>query len=103
MSINVFAVSEVIIGAKVQKILLHSSLFGTCMVLLDKRLSSYGLNCPSRWLTLSCTGVFDSKETAFKKLDLFQMAFALDRTIDTSVDDTKKHNGYCFSSSVNIN
>ena len=71
--------------------------FGSCMALLDKELADYGLNCPSRWVSFSCSGEFASKDVAYRMFDSAQLAFALGHQVTVRVDDTKKHDGYCYA------
>ena len=55
-------------------------------------------SCPTNnFLTFSCSGVYATKADARLLLQNAQMAFALDKKIQIKVDDSKKHNGYCFS------
>ena len=102
VSINASASIISISNTKIERVLISSKDYGHCMILIDKSLSGYGLDCPSRWVSLSCDGTFNPKDIAFRKLDQAQMAFALNRTIKVNVDDTKKHNGYCFGERVDI-
>tara|TARA_E500000178_G_C16694287_1_gene605160 strand:+ start:269 stop:658 length:390 start_codon:yes stop_codon:yes gene_type:complete len=94
--------------AKIDQILLSSSSgtdnYGGCMI----KLKSAGPNfqtprallpsCPTNnFLTFSCSGVYATKADARLLLQNAQMAFALDKKVQIKVDDSKKHNGYCFS------
>ena len=94
--------------AKIDQILLSSGSgtdnYGGCMV----KLKSAGPNfetprtllpsCPTNnFLTFSCSGVYATKADARLLLQNAQMAFALNKKIQIKVDDSKKHNGYCFS------
>lgn len=76
--------------------------FGGCMILLDQVLSDYSLDCPSRWVTFSCTGDFASKDAAYRMFDSAQLAYALDRTVVVFVTDAKKHNGYCYANRIDV-
>lgn len=80
--------------------------FGGCMARLDKSAADEGLNveCPaSPWVTFSCSGVHTSKSNALRMFDSAQMAFALGRTVRVEVDDSRKHNGFCFVRRIDVN
>ena len=65
--------------------------------------SDSGLNCPvGKWVTFSCTGELTSKSSAMRLYDSAQLAFVTGRTVRIWVDDTKKHNGYCFASRIDV-
>jgi hypothetical protein len=76
--------------------------WGGCMILIDQQLSDYGLDCPSRWISFSCNGTFTTKDVAYRLFDSVQMAVALGKRVQVEVDDTRKHNGYCFGSRVDV-
>ena len=90
-------------GATIKNIIIDSEAFGGCMIHVDKVLASKGLDCPFNWVSFSCFGNFNSKDLAYRKLDQAQMAMALNKTVFIVVDDTKKHNGYCFVKRIDIN
>ena len=79
-----------------------STRFGGCMVALSVSPSDKGLDCQSRWITLSCTGVYASKSSALRMYDSAQLAFVAGRTVRLWVDDTKKHNNHCFAFRVDV-
>lgn len=75
-------------------------IWGGCMALLDKEIateSSAQLNCPGRWISFSCDGTYNGKDIAYRKLDIAQRAEITGKNIVASIDDTKKHNGYCYA------
>lgn len=76
--------------------------FGGCMVALTVAPSEEGLDCPARWVTFSCTGVHTDKSSALRMYDSAVLAFAMGRTVRVWVDDTKKHNGHCFGSRIDV-
>jgi hypothetical protein len=76
--------------------------WGGCMVFLDQPLAGAGLNCPSNWVSFSCNGTFTTKDVAYRMLDSAQMAYALGKQVLIQVDDTRKHNGYCYGSRVDV-
>ena len=76
--------------------------FGGCMARLDQDLAALGLSCPSGWVTFSCSGVFTSKDVAYRMFDSALMAFALGYRVTVLVDDAKKHNGYCYADRIDV-
>ena len=76
--------------------------WGGCMVLLKKTLADAGLSCPSRWVSFSCDGVFTTKDVAYRMFDSAQMAYTLGQRVIVWVDDTKKHNGYCYANRIDV-
>lgn len=76
--------------------------FGGCMVSLSVAPSEEGLDCPAKWVTFSCTGVHTTKSRALRMYDSAQMAFAMGRKVRVWVDDTRKHNGHCFVSRIDV-
>jgi hypothetical protein len=94
--------------AKIDQILLSSGSgtdnYGGCMVKLKSAGPKFQTprallpSCPTNnFLTFSCSGVYATKADARLLLQNAQMAFALDKKVQIKVDDSKKHNGYCFS------
>ena len=53
-------------------------------------------------VSFSCSGVFTEKDIAYRMFDQAQMAFAMERQVEIYVDDTKKHNGYCYGNRINV-
>ena len=90
-------------NATIQKTLIQDNKYGGCMILVDQTIASVGLNCPSRWISLSCDGTFSSKANAQNMLDSAQMAFALNKKANVQIDDSKKHNGYCVAVRFDVN
>lgn len=76
--------------------------FGDCMVAIPNKIADFGLNCAGSYVTFSCSGDHTSKARATKMLDLAQMAFAMDKKVDIFIDDSKKHNNYCFARRINL-
>ena len=78
--------------------------FGGCMAALDVAPSDSGLNCPvgSRWVTFSCTGEHTATSDALRMFDSAQLAFVTGRKVRVWVDDTRKHNGHCFVTRIDV-
>ena len=53
-------------------------------------------------MSFSCSGDFTSKDIAYRMFDTAQMAYALGHQVAVVVDDTKKHNGYCYANSIQV-
>ena len=81
-----------------------NALFGGCMLNLNQSISATtGLSsCAGNWVSLSCSGDFNSRSDASQLLNIAQMAKALEKNIDVRVDDTEKHNGYCVAKRIQL-
>ncbi|MEI6336166.1 MAG: hypothetical protein WCS87_16525 [Methylococcaceae bacterium] len=103
-SLPVYAV-EGTLTAKVSKTMVTgNATYGGCMALLDKAINTAANapNCPGNWVSFSCTGTYTSKDMAFHLLDQAQLALALNKQVTVIVNDTKKHNGNCFASRIDV-
>jgi hypothetical protein len=89
-------------GATVERVLNQSDAYGGCMLFVDKAIADSILNCPSRWVSLSCDGTFNDRDVAARMYDTGIMAIALDMKLNIFVDDTKKHNSYCVAKRVDL-
>ena len=76
--------------------------FGGCMARLATSPSTAGLDCASKWVTFSCTGVHTSKSNAVRLYEAAQLAFVTNRTVRVWVDDTRKHGVNCFASRIDV-
>lgn len=88
------------IRAHVTRTLVSSTSYGGCMALIDKVIASQAsrpLNCPSQWVSFSCDGTFNTQAMAFRKLDIAQKSEVTGHKVELYIDDSKKHNGYCFA------
>ncbi len=97
-----YAAAANIAASVVRTLVADQNRWGGCMILTDQDFSSYGLDCPSRWVTFSCNGTFTSKDVAYRMFDSAQMAYALGKRVLIEVDDSKKHNGHCYGSRVDV-
>ncbi len=84
------------------RILSDTNNYGGCMVQLARAPLDEGLNCNGPWITFSCTGDFASKDAAVRNFEIAQIAMLTERSILVAVDDTKKHNGYCFATRIDL-
>jgi hypothetical protein len=85
----------------VTRTLSDAASFGGCMALVTPP-SNVGLNCPGGWVTFSCTGDFADRDAAQRGFEMAQIAQLMQRNVVLVVDDTKKHNGYCFASRIDL-
>jgi hypothetical protein len=76
--------------------------YGGCMALLDRQISTAGVDCPSRWVSFSCSGDFNARDVALRMFDAAQMSLALDLPVNIVVDDERKHNGYCYANRIDV-
>jgi len=78
--------------------------FGGCMAALDVAPSDSGLDCPAgnKWVTFSCSGEHTTRSDALRMYDSAQMAFITGRKVRVWVDDTRKHNGFCFVTRIDV-
>jgi len=96
------ATTAFVSGAVNRVLVADEGRWGECMVQLNTPLANAGLNCPGNWVTFSCSGVFTDKANAFRMYELAQMAYTLGKTVAVQVVDTKKHNGFCFGSRIDL-
>ena len=77
--------------------------FGGCMVWLTKSPAIEGMDCNTgNWVTFSCTGEHVSKSSALRMFDAAQLAFVTERTVRVTVDDSRKHNGWCQVARIDV-
>lgn len=97
--------AEGALAARVLRTLVAVDKFGGCMAFLNKNImdATNTPDCPSSWVTFSCSGVFAPKDIAFRMFDQAQLAKALSRPVTVVVDDTKKHNSFCFANRIDVN
>lgn len=103
MAIPAQAATEQVVAEVRRTLAVAGDNFGGCMVALSVSPSEEGLDCPtSKWVTFSCTGVHTSKSNALRMYDSALLAFATGRTVRVWVDDSRKHNGHCFVSRIDV-
>ena len=77
--------------------------FGGCMAWLSVSPAEQGLDCNSgNWVTFSCSGEHVTKSSAQRMFDSAQMAFLMDRDVRVTVDDSRKHNGWCLAERIDV-
>ena len=91
-----------VLSGQVKRILVSAEHFGGCMALLSENPKIKLPSCGGGWVTFSCDGTYTSKDVAYRMLDQAQMALALGKNAYVVVDDTRRHNGYCFAYRIDI-
>ncbi|MEP6388491.1 MAG: hypothetical protein ABJ056_01095 [Halioglobus sp.] len=87
-------------SATVTKTLVDDVAYGSCMALVSPFPETKGLDCKAGWVSFSCSGDFNSKEIGYQKLEAAQLAMMTGTKVGIRVDDSKKHNGYCFAQRI---
>ncbi len=92
-----------VINAKVNRVLVNGDgTFGGCMALLSVNPQSVLPACGTNWVTFSCSGDFTDPVRAYWMLDQAQLALATDKTVMVVLDDSRRHNGYCFAQRIDV-
>lgn len=94
-----YASTATISNVTITRTLLENGNYGNCMILLSK---APGLSCSGRWVSFSCDGTYQPRDSANMMFDSAQMALALGKKVNVRVDDLKKHNGYCFAYRIDV-
>lgn len=76
--------------------------FGLCMAVINPGPETILPSCGPGWVTFSCSGDFNSKSSGNLKFQTAQLAFISSARASVFVDDTKKHNGYCFVQRIDV-
>ena len=97
-----YAATAKVKGLITKTVVADEGRWGGCMVSIDQNLADKGLDCPGKWVSFSCSGVFTEKDIAYRMFDQAQLAFTLGRKVEIYVDDTKKHNNYCYANRNNV-
>ena len=98
-----FAEQGYVDDAKIDEIIISSDgSYGGCLLHLTKKTEDALPNCGRSWVSLSYSGDFTSKADARFLLQNAQLAMALDKTVQVRIDDSKKHNGYCFADVIRL-
>ena len=97
-----FATTVYVRGKVTKTLVADQGRWGGCMVRIDQVLANHLLDCPSQWVSFSCSGTFTTKDIANRMFDSAQMAYALGKRVVLEINDTKKHNGFCYASRVDV-
>jgi len=79
------------------KTLSDSQNYGGCMIQLSK---SIGTGCLQNWVSLDCNGNYSNSGERHYATAL--MAFSLNKSVTVAFDSTKKHNGYCVVTRIDV-
>jgi len=100
LSSSVFATDFSRTGT-VKRMLIDSKIYGGCMIQIT---ANIGNGCPNGgWVSLDCNNTYYSATDSKNKYATALTAFALDKTVSLTIDNTKKHNGFCVARRVGIN
>jgi len=102
-STHTWSATAAIVGAKVTYLLNDQKNYGYCMARLSIAPSTVGLNCPADPLvTMDCQGNFGSKTAANAIFSAAQLAFVANKTVRVTLDDSKKINGFCYVTRLDV-
>lgn len=88
------------VSGKLSQLLNHETFFGHCMVYSASFTPSNG--CPAGWVSLDCAGNHLEKSVAGRMWDSVQLAYALDKSVDIYLDDSRRNNGHCIASRLDV-
>jgi len=102
LSANFAFATEAKFETFVQRTLSDVENFGGCMAKVTDRLIDYGVDCKASWVSFSCTGDFTSKDVAKRNFESAQIAMLTGAKVYLKVDDSRRHNGYCFVQRIDV-
>jgi hypothetical protein len=82
--------------------LVDNERFGGCMVRIAPGPEVTLSTCKRNWATFSCSGDFNSKSEGELKFQSAQLAMLSGKPVKVTLDDSKKHNGYCFVRRIDV-
>ena len=91
-------------GTIIRATLQDAEYYGFCMARLGPGvLATGGFDCPADPLvTFDCEGNFGSKSAGTTNFSGAQLAFVAEKTVNVLVDDSKKINGFCYASRIDV-
>lgn len=92
-------------NAKVKNVLVDDSNFAGCMVNLTVDPQTYLPNCETWWGTMDCLNLFPESTSSISanKLAQAQLALITGKGVRVRITDSRKANGYCFVSRIDVN
>ena len=92
------------ITTSVDRIILHDTDFGGCMVKSSADITGPLPACSGGWITLDCLAAFpnSTKSMAQNKLTTAQLALATGKNLTLYLTDRRKANGFCYATRVDI-
>jgi hypothetical protein len=95
--------AEATLTAQINRVLISAdSTYGGCMAALSANPQDLLPACLADWVSFSCSGHFTDAVRAFRMLDQAQLALATNKSVMVVVDDSRRHNGYCFASRIDV-
>lgn len=89
--------------AHVNRVMLHTDgAFGGCMAQLSINPKNALNACGAGWVTFSCTGDFADQVAAYRAMDQAQLALATNKKVLVFIDDSRRHNGFCFAPRIDV-
>ena len=87
-----------LVETQVNRLMSDYQLFGQCMAKLSvsPHLNADVSDCKPDWVTFDCSGDFAAKDVANRSYNSAQLALVTKRVVVLTIDNTKKHNGYCW-------
>ena len=82
--------------------LVDNAYFGGCMVAVNPSPRTILPGCEDGWVSFSCSGDFNSKSEGNLKFQNAQLAMVTGKQVALLVDDSKKHNGYCWARRIDV-
>ena len=70
--------------------------YGGCMAQIGE-IPANVLDCPERWVTLDCKGLFGSMTSGHNRLNTARTALLTNSKVSVLVDDSRKVSGFCFA------
>ena len=86
-------------SGKITRILTDSKYYGKCMISIP--FSAYS-GCNGNWVSLDCEGKYLDKGDGDRMLNVALIAQNMDKKVSVKIDSSKKHNGYCVATRVDI-
>jgi hypothetical protein len=102
LSSSVLAATAMV-SAQVNQVLISADdTYGGCMAALSSNPQDLLPACLADWVSFSCSGHFTDAARGFRMLDQAQLALATNKRVTVVVDDTRRHNGYCFAWRIDV-
>jgi len=91
------------LNGKIDRVMIHNDGgFGGCMAQLSVNPKAALPACGGGWVTFSCTGDFTDPVSAYRSFDQAQLALATHKNVLVVIDDSRRHNGYCFATRIDV-
>lgn len=102
-SSTAWAATARIVSATVNSVLVDAVSYGGCMASLSVSPKTLLPGCNATWVSFGCSGEGGSDAVrGYRMLDQAQLALATNKVVAVNVDDSRKFNGYCFASRIDV-